>query len=895
MTDPVRPLPPLVPGDWAGDFEVTTVRDVTSLPPYQVQRYSVRPRQGEDTLVLRRITPPPPGAHAEALWLAEVAGRSAAERLPFDRAVAAWSDSGASYLVRAERHGQTLETYLRSAPPLDAADGEALARGLLSALGPLHTQGLHLNGLSAAHIWLDQSGTVGLRDLWSALSGGGSVSEDLQRLGQLLRVSTAHTGGTPLGRLLDALQAPAGAGLPISAGAALRLLDRAADPAVTALDTVIATAAASVEQIPPAHPTASPAPRPLWPRLLPLALLLAAGIGLMLALPTLRDLASQSAAFTPNSAAIQETEEAASGVPADAEAPATPGRQVMTLPTPLNLRPAANTNGEPLAVIPGQSLLDVLSDKGGWSKVRYGELTGWVSNEYVLPVLPGAEVTALMSAADQGGRVTLARGVYLLSQPLELTLDTELIGQGADQTYLIGSQGQSAISVRDSRLLLRDLSVLWNGTSPGQAVRIDRGHFQGESIVLSGGRENDADRSQGSGLWLRAGALGEVSGSSLVRNAIGISVTEDSRVVLTDSDLRANRFAGALLDGRSSGTISGSRIEGNNEDGVVIGGEATPELQGNRIRGNGQRGVEISGAATPTLRGNQIEGGQFSIGVGGSAQPTLLDNTLTGAADTALLYRTQAGGTAEGNTIEGTQTGIRVSEAAAPTLRGNRIQASRGEGLNYSEDAGGSAENNQIEGSVGSGILVAGNAAPRLDSNQVRGGRGSGLIYLGNSGGEATRNVLEGNAEHGAVIKGEARPQLIQNALRGNAAYGLVFKEAAGGGGERNLCEGNRSGPALVQLNPQAFGPSFGRDDCMDGVRWPPPVPPQPAAPKTPSNGTAGQETPAPSAPPAQAPTPPAVPVTPAEPAPAPAAPASTPPLPTSPAVPATPAPTSTP
>ncbi|MFC6618907.1 right-handed parallel beta-helix repeat-containing protein [Deinococcus radiophilus] len=599
---------------------MTTVRDVTSLPPYQVQRYSVRPRQGEDTLVLRRITPPPPGAHAEASgWPKSLAApQPSASRStgPWRRGVipgpAIWS-----VLSGMGRRWKLICVPLHHWTQLTVRHWPV---GCFRRWGSAHP-GLHLNGLSAAHIWLDQSGTVGLRDLWSALSGGGSVSEDLQRLGQLLRVSTAHTGGTPLGRLLDALQAPAGAGLPISAGAALRLLDRAADPAVTALDTVIATAAASVEQIPPAHPTASPAPRPLWPRLLPLALLLAAGIGLMLALPTLRDLASQSAAFTPNSAAIQETEEAASGVPADAEAPATPGRQVMTLPTPLNLRPAANTNGEPLAVIPGQSLLDVLSDKGGWSKVRYGELTGWVSNEYVLPVLPGAEVTALMSAADQGGRVTLARGVYLLSQPLELTLDTELIGQGADQTYLIGSQGQSAISVRDSRLLLRDLSVLWNGTSPGQAVRIDRGHFQGESIVLSGGRENDADRSQGSGLWLRAGALGEVSGSSLVRNAIGISVTEDSRVVLTDSDLRANRFAGALLDGRSSGTISGSRIEGNNEDGVVIGGEATPELQGNRIRGNGQRGVEISGAATPTLRGNQIEGGSSASASGEALSP----------------------------------------------------------------------------------------------------------------------------------------------------------------------------------------------------------------------------------------------------------------------------------
>ncbi|MDO4263127.1 MAG: right-handed parallel beta-helix repeat-containing protein [Deinococcus sp.] len=834
-------LTPLAPGHWAGEFRIAALIVQEGILGHTVQRYEVEPIgqpsapqvPGQGPLQLRRILPPPPTARTEAEWLAAVQERGQAEEMGmFSDALAAWSDAQASYLVERPRGGQSLQQYLAAHLPLPAQDGELLARGLLGAAAGLHGAGLHLPALTPAQVWLDRSGGVGLHDLWAAL-GGGSVGGDLHRIGELLRGAVQQpAAGSPLARLLDALGAPAGHGLPISAQAA---------PATTALPAEQPATAAPQLAGPDAEPAplhsgrAAPPPRPLWPWLLPVAGLLLGGI-LYLGWPQLSGaLQSRFSATTSPQAATQQTVTQQAGTDQTATAPE-PGdtAQVMTLPAILNLRPGADTAGAPLATIPGRTLLPVLSQKGEWYKVRYGELAGWVSSEYVLPVLSRAEVDALTQAAAKGGRVTLARGVYLLGGPLEVRWDTELSGQGREQTYLLGNQGNYVLGSRDVRLTLRDLTVAWTGQGPGQPVLVERGTFAGQNIWLTGGVPDGAQRAQGSGLWLRSGAQAQVSGSLFSRNAIGISV-DDSRLDLSDSQLSNNRFAGAVFSGQASGEIRDNQLEGNAEDGVIVAGRAAPTLTGNRVQGSGQRGIDIGANAAPTLQGNRITGGQYGITVGGQATPQLRGNAISGAAEGGLQYSAQAAGTAEGNTISAAATGIRLEEAAAPTLRGNQLLQLRGEALSYSGTAGGQANENVIQDAGGNGVTLAGQASPTLEGNRVSRGQQSGIVVQDQSQAQLRRNTVQAQVQHGIVVTGEAAPVLEQNALLNNGGYGLVFKEAAGGSGERNLCQNNRAGPAILKLSPAVFGPLFGRDGCMDGVSWPAPPAPTPPADSVPS------------------------------------------------------------
>ncbi|GHF94583.1 hypothetical protein GCM10017783_03280 [Deinococcus piscis] len=853
-------LTPLSPGTRAGDYRILSMLGQEGIRGATVQHYRVEDARlpqdaAQEPLELRRILPPPPTALTEAEWLAAVQARAdAGERQAFADALAAWSDAQASYLVSRPREGQSLQQYLAAHPSLTAQDGELLARGLLGVLAGLHSAGLHLPELTPAQVWLGRDGSVGLHDLWAAL-GHGSVGGDLRRTGELLRGAVqVPAPNTPLARLLDALGAPASSGLPISAHAALRLLDRPAP--LSAVPATTADAAppsplvsAATQPLTPqttdhthdlTTTTEQKAPRPLWPWLLPVAGLLLGGI-IYLGWPQLSEALREKTAPSPPSMASASTTE--QSVRTNAAAPQ-PGdaAQVMTVPATLNLRPGADASGTPLAAIPSRTLLPVLSQKGEWSKVRYGELTGWVSGQHVLPVLNQAEVTALTQAAAKGGRVTLTRGVYLLESPLELRWDTELMGQGREQTYLLGRQGEYVLSSRDVRLTLENLTVAWTGRTPGHAVLVERGTFTAQGVWLTGGVPDSAQRARGSGLWLRSGAQAQITASLFSLNAIGISV-EGSRLNLTDSQLGNNRFAGAVFSAEAGGEMQGNLLDSNGEHGVIISGGASPTLTENHIKGSGQRGLDIGGAASPTVQNNRIEGGEYSVSISGQATPLLSGNTLSGATEGGLFYRAQAAGTAENNAVSAVQTGIRVDETAAPTLRGNQLLQMRSTGISYSSSAGGQATENVIEGAGDGGITLSGQASPVLEGNRIQGGAQSGIVVEGQSQAQLRRNTVQGQAQHGVVVKGEAAPVLEQNALLDNGGYGLVFKEAAGGSGERNLCRNNRAGPASVQLHPSVFGPLFGRDGCMDGVTWPAPTEPQ-----APAKGPSDAETPAPAA-----------------------------------------------
>lgn len=913
---PPPDLTPLAAGERVGEFRIVSLTGQESVSGYAVQHYEVAAEavSSTGTLYLRRILPPPPAARTEAEWLATLQGRPAAERSAFTPALAAWSDTQASYLVRRERSGQSLQAYLAGHPPLPATDGEILARGLLTAVGQLHAEGLHLPKLGTAHVWLGSGGEVGLRDLWAALPEDeqtGSVGADLRRVGAVLREAVGvPAAGTPLARLLQALRESAGSSFPISAGAALRLLEAPTvtsgeqvsepitttittpAPAVTAQSPVTPLQSAGPEvavQAPPPQSAAAsvptPASRPLWPWLLPIAALLLAGI-VYLAWPQI------SAAFRGSStvqtkANTQTTSAQATQTSnqtqgqggggnqiAGAAAPSSDGAaQVMTLPATLNLRPSADTSGAPLAELPTRSVVTVLSEKGDWLKVRAGDLTGWINAGYTVPVLSAAEVEALRSAAGKGGRIALTRGVYLLDAPLTLQWDTDLIGQGRDQTYLLGRSGESVLLSRDVRLTLEGLAVVWNGDGPGQPVQVERGSLCGEDIWLTGGVPDDAARVRGSGLWLRAGAHAQITGSSFTRNAIGISA-EDSALTLSGSEVNNNRFAGLMLSGSSSGQIQENTLAGNAEDGILISGSASPNLQNNQIRGSLKHGVDISGSATPTLSGNRIEGATFGISVSGQAAPELHENALDKAAETGLAYAGQAAGVAEGNTVSGSLTGIALTEKAAPTLRGNQILSMRGDGLSYGGAAGGTASENAIESSRKSGIAVAGEAEPTLEANRVLRGAGSGILLEGRSQAQLRRNTVQAQGQNGIVVSGEAQALLEQNALLDNGNYGLVFKELGRASAERNLCQNNHAGPALLQVAAVTAGPSFSRDGCLDGIIWPPPAaepaptptpePATPANPNTPDPAYPGPAT-------APAPAPESVPTPAPEPVPEPA------------------------
>lgn len=83
--------------------------------------------------------------------------------------------------------------------------------------------------------------------------------------------------------------------------------------------------------------------------------------------------------------------------------------QVITQEDPLRVRAWAKT-GRILGTVPRGAVVDVLSDSGdGWPRVRYNELLGYASAEYLMRVEDSEVDGAEDSATDQSGSTTLMR------------------------------------------------------------------------------------------------------------------------------------------------------------------------------------------------------------------------------------------------------------------------------------------------------------------------------------------------------------------------------------------------------------------------------------------------------------------------------------------------------
>jgi parallel beta-helix repeat protein len=352
-----------------------------------------------------------------------------------------------------------------------------------------------------------------------------------------------------------------------------------------------------------------------------------------------------------------------------------------------------------------------------------------------IAVSPEDDLAAIALTAAPGSTLELSAGDHHVDEPVLVVQSLRIVGAGTDETRIVSTADETAISVLESGgLELADVSVHHEADatsavllvlSPRHALRDTRitGARAGEDgsggigVLLMatprlgptrGGAEDDLDGrlervevsgSEGPGLVVQGtstptivdarlsdngicgicylgNAGGTLADSEVTGNEVGVFVAGSASPEVVGTTIATNTTDGILVEGRARGSFRDNEVVENGERGVTITADAAPGLSGNRIADNGEVGVAVSGSSRAVLEGNEITGHEVGVWIEGTASATVEGNELTGEDGVGLAVVGTARATATGNRIVRYSLGIELREGAWAELRDNVVEGS---------------------------------------------------------------------------------------------------------------------------------------------------------------------------------------------------------------------------
>ena len=277
-----------------------------------------------------------------------------------------------------------------------------------------------------------------------------------------------------------------------------------------------------------------------------------------------------------------------------------------------------------------------------------------------------SNVEQLIELLRKGGRVDIKAGRYVLTDPLTLDNDVELIGEGSDNTFIVSSTGDNVLKFQGpAKFTASGISFEHTGNSAANVIDVADGEINFSNCNFIGTANTTGG---GVGLWLTGSTTGVVKNSSIKNNRLGIQINNEAKPNLEGNTIRNNKEIGISYFENAGGTAIGNRVENNEGIGISVEGSASPRLEQNIVRNN-----RVS----------------EEIGTG-----------------IAYYNNTNTGGIAIKNTIEGSYDGIAVEGVATPRLEGNLLK-----------------DNNRY------GIIIVVPASPELVDNEFIGNK-FGRVYI---------------------------------------------------------------------------------------------------------------------------------------------------------------------
>ncbi len=375
----------------------------------------------------------------------------------------------------------------------------------------------------------------------------------------------------------------------------------------------------------------------------------------------------------------------------------------------------------------------------------------------------------LIARLPFGGLITLGEGTFQLTEPIDISTSTRIVGNGSDYTFILSNAEGHALRFSQGE------------TSRLEGVTIQ--HVDGlvaDVVAVRGGQTVE---------FIDVRLMGAVHDEVLDRGGSGLAVRSDGTVLVLDSYFGQNAKAGLSIEGAPTVNVASGVFDRNQGAGVDMSG-GTLVLADSTFTNNGRQAVLLHGTATATIDDSTLDSNQARgfdlrdqaqlVATHVSIRSTQLpgaDVFLTGSARAELTGGTISGWVAlEGQTqiavtdvsIQDTEPGtvFLLIESARANLTGGTVAGTvKLEGESHLD-----ATNVGFRRGNSATVEVAESAEVEL--TEVTFSR-SGLAVYGDGVASVTRSRFEDSSWHGVTALDRATVTIVRSEILGSSACGL--------------------------------------------------------------------------------------------------------------------------
>lgn len=399
-------------------------------------------------------------------------------------------------------------------------------------------------------------------------------------------------------------------------------------------------------------------------------------------------------------------------------------------------------------------------------------------------ITPDQDLAVIITSAADGDVITLAPGVFTLTQGLNIDKNLMLIGAGSDQTTITTTTPYSDITTMlmysgKGTLTFKGIKIEYAGSDPAAVIYMQSGNLWLEDCVLTGATISASGKQIGAISMANdatavirssriAGSLNRLDPQNPQKIPGGIFLAGTNKLELEGSAITDSYF-GIYAYGQAQVTINGSQIN-NTYSSLTLLETATGTIKGSTFS-------NCSGSCIVTLDDSKvsISDSTFTDSLDGLSIQVVensyaqINNNKLSNIKSAIIFSDNASGEAVGNTIENfTNIGILVEKTSAPLITNNTFALGPDNydeaiGISYQDSAAGEARLNQFS-NLYLGISLSGEAAPLLDSNKLEFCR-TGIYYAENAAGTANANIIQ-LGESGILIDSPASPAITNNTIQ---------------------------------------------------------------------------------------------------------------------------------
>ena len=399
-------------------------------------------------------------------------------------------------------------------------------------------------------------------------------------------------------------------------------------------------------------------------------------------------------------------------------------------------------------------------------------------------ITPDQDLTAILASAADGDVITLAPGIFNLTQGLNFDKSLTLIGAGDDQTTITASKPYQDVTTMlmfsgTGTLTFKGIKIEYTGSDSAALIYMQSGTLWLEDCTLTGATLSASGKQIGAismandaAAVIRgshiAGSLNRLDPENPQKIPGGIFLAGTNKLTLESSSI-TDSYIGVYAYGQSQVTITDSQLT-NNYSALTLLETATVSISGSTLSNCTGSCIVTANDSQASISDNTFSDSPDSLAIQITANSKAqINNNSLSSVKSAIIFMDNASGEAAGNTIEAfTSIGIVVQNESAPMITNNIVFLGQETfedviGISYQDSSSGEAVGNQFT-NLYLGISLDGAAAPLLESNTIDFCR-TGISYSGNAAGIANANIIQ-NGDSGILIDSPASPTITNNTIQ---------------------------------------------------------------------------------------------------------------------------------